>query len=113
MTHDDRDCDLWVESEGSLSPESQQLGPWLKTMPFVPTRRYMVKVLDFFASKNSDTSTEKTSTTKKPLVVVVVRIGKTLPEIISFEKENLEASERENNRVGFSGAVSTGVMIVK
>ena len=63
----------------------------------------MVKVPDFFASKNSDTSTEKTNTTKKPLVVVVVRIGKTLPEIISLEKENLEASEGENTELDFQG----------
>lgn len=48
--HDDRDYDLWVESEGSLLLESQQFGPWLKATPFASTRRYMVKVPGFFAS---------------------------------------------------------------
>ena len=37
MTHDDRDYELWVESEGSLSHESQQFGPWLKATSFMPT----------------------------------------------------------------------------
>ena len=95
LTHDDCDCDLWVESEGSLSLESQQFGPWLKAAPYVPSRRYMVKVLGFFTSKKSGTATEKPNTSKTTSVMVVCK-GKTLPEIIRLEKENLEASEGES-----------------
>ena len=51
MTYDDRDCNLWIESEGSLSIESQQFGPWTKATPFMLTRRNMIKVPGFFASK--------------------------------------------------------------
>ena len=75
-----------MESEGKLPPEAQQFGPWLKAAPFVPARRYMVKVPGFFASKKSSMSTEKLSTAKTPLVVVA-RIGNTTPKIIRLENE--------------------------
>lgn len=92
--HDDRDYDLWVESEGSLLLESQQFGPWLKATPFASTRRYMVKVPGFFASKKPGALTEKPRTTKNPLVVVV-RAGKPVPKIIRLEDESLEAHDGE------------------
>ena len=95
MTHDDHDCDLWVESEGSLLPESQQFDPWLKAASFVPTRKYVVRVLGFFASKKSDVATEKPKTTKKT-PAVVVRTGKPVSEVIRLEKESLEVHNEEN-----------------
>ena len=95
MTHDDRDCELWVESEGSLSHESQQFGPWLKETSFMPTRRYMVKVSGFFAGKKFEALTEKSRLAKKS-PVVVVHSGKPLLEIFRPEKENLEAHDEEN-----------------
>ena len=81
LSHDDRDCELWVESEGSLTPESQQFGPWLKAAPFMSSQCYMVKVPGFFAGKKAGLTSEKPSVVKKPLVVVV-RSGKLVPEII-------------------------------
>ncbi|KAF3958281.1 hypothetical protein CMV_016798 [Castanea mollissima] len=62
----------------------------------------MVKVPGFFASKKSGTATKKTSTAKKP-PVVVVHTGKTLLEIIKHEKGNLEASEGKNTEPDFQG----------
>ena len=59
LTHDDRDCALWVESEGTLTPKSQQFGPWLKAAPFMPSQRYMVKVPGFFAGKKAGPMPEK------------------------------------------------------
>ena len=76
-------------------PESQQFDPWLKAAPFVPTRKYVVRVLGFFASKKSDVATEKPRTTKKT-PVVVVRTGKPMPEVIRLEKESLEVHNEEN-----------------
>ena len=77
LTHDDRDCDLWVESEGSLFTEAQQFGPWVKVAPFTSTRRFMIKVPGFFASKKFGVSSTSSRPAKKPLVVLV-RTGKPL-----------------------------------
>ena len=95
MTYDDRDCNLWIESEGSLSIESQQFGPWIKATPFMPTRRNMIKVPGFFASKKSGASTTNSRSAKKP-PVVVVRTRKPPPEVIRPGKESFEVSHSEN-----------------
>ena len=95
MTYDDRDCNLWIESEGSLSIESQQFGPWIKATPFMLTRRNMIKVPGFFASKKSGASTTNSKSAKKP-PVVVVRTRKPSPEVIRPGKESFEVSHSEN-----------------
>ena len=33
LNHDDRDCDVWLDSEGSLKVEEQKFGPWLHAPP--------------------------------------------------------------------------------
>ena len=95
MTYDDHDYDLWIESERSLSIESQQFGPWIKATPFMPTQRNMIKVPGFFASKKSGASTTNSRSTKKP-PVVVVRTRKPSPEIIRPGKESFKVSHSEN-----------------
>ena len=51
LTHDDRDCDLWIDSEGTLKPEQREFGPYLRALPFVPARRYAITVPGFYAAK--------------------------------------------------------------
>ena len=51
LTHDDRDCDLWIESEGTLKPNQREFGPYLRAPPFVPARRSAVMVPGFYAEK--------------------------------------------------------------
>ena len=35
LTHDDRDYELWLKSEGTLLTEAQQFGPWIHAPPFM------------------------------------------------------------------------------
>ena len=51
LTHDDRDCDLWIDSEGTLKPEQREFGPNLRALPFVPARRNAITVPGFYAAK--------------------------------------------------------------
>ena len=95
LTHHDRDCELWVESEGSLTPESQQFGPWLKAAPFMPSQRYMVTVLGFFAGKKAGLKSEKPNVVKKASMVVVCS-GKLVPEVFRTDKESFEAHVEGN-----------------
>ena len=95
LMHDDQDGHLWVESEGNLLAESKQFGPWLKAAPFVPSRKYVVKVLGFFARKKDEATKEKLETVKnKP--VVVVQPSKQAPEMCRLEKENAKVSNIGN-----------------
>ncbi|XP_050248535.1 uncharacterized protein LOC126695760 [Quercus robur] len=37
--HDDKDCEIWLNSEGSLSQEQRQFGPSLRAAPFSYSRK--------------------------------------------------------------------------
>ena len=53
LNHGDRDCDLWVESEGSLTKESQAYRVWIRAAPFVKGRNPVVKVPGFYVAKKA------------------------------------------------------------
>jgi len=53
LNHVDRDYDLWIESEGNLTKESQAYGAWIRAAPFVKGRNSVVKVLGFYTAKNA------------------------------------------------------------
>ena len=47
LTHDDRDYELWIESGGTLQPEAQQYGAWIRALPFVRSKRSSILVPSF------------------------------------------------------------------
>ena len=51
LTHNDRDCELWIDSEGTLTPEQCEFGPYLRALLFVTARRSAILVLGFYAEK--------------------------------------------------------------
>ena len=96
LTHDDRDCEQWVELEGSFSTESQQFGPWIRASPFFPLRKNVIKVPGFHIQRGKDSSTTPTPPMGKPSVVVV-RTGKPSPEVIRSERESI-VNGRQGNK---------------
>ncbi|KAL0011141.1 hypothetical protein SO802_006249 [Lithocarpus litseifolius] len=54
LTHGDRDCNKWIDSEGSLQKEDQQFGPWLRAPPFQASRKSVLSVPGFFAKKKKE-----------------------------------------------------------
>ena len=41
ITHDDKDCSIWLNSRGQLSPDKQEYGPWLRgELPRFPRREW-------------------------------------------------------------------------
>ena len=51
LTHDDWDCELWIESGGRLPSKAQQYGAWIKALPFVRSKRSSVSVSGFYKQK--------------------------------------------------------------
>ena len=49
MDHLDRDCDIWLESEGSLAEAQKQFGPSLRAPPFFLSKRSVVAVPGFYS----------------------------------------------------------------
>ena len=54
LTHPDKDCEHWIESEGSLNKEEQHYGPWLKAAPFMASKKSFLSVPGFYASMKTD-----------------------------------------------------------
>ena len=42
MDHLDRDCEIWLDSKGSLAETQKQFGPLLRAPPFFPSKRSVV-----------------------------------------------------------------------
>ncbi|XP_050240923.1 uncharacterized protein LOC126689789 [Quercus robur] len=55
LTHTDKDCEKWIDSEGSLQPDDQQFGAWMRAPSFVASRKNVVAVPSFFAKKKTET----------------------------------------------------------
>ena len=49
LTHNDRDCDRWIEGEGLLADVDKEYGPWLKASPWYRARNFVVEVPNFYS----------------------------------------------------------------
>ena len=47
LSHDDRECSVWLSSQGELSGAEQQFGPWLRVAQFNSARKTKVEVQGF------------------------------------------------------------------
>ena len=56
LTHDDKDCQMWIESEGTLLPDLRQFGPSIHAPTFISLRKNAITVLGFYSSKKTGTS---------------------------------------------------------
>ncbi|KAL0008138.1 hypothetical protein SO802_009640 [Lithocarpus litseifolius] len=65
LNHDDRDCEEWLESEGSLKVEDQQYGSWLRAAPVDRTRKNLVTVPGLFKKKKGVSSTLESPATPR------------------------------------------------
>ena len=66
LTHTDKDCEKWFESEGSLQTEHQQFGAWLRAPPFAAARKNVVAVPGFFAKKKTEVQAQNASMSPPP-----------------------------------------------
>ena len=44
LTHDDKECALWLRSKGTLSVQDQQFGLWIRASQFNPAKKSIVEV---------------------------------------------------------------------
>nr|POF12390.1 uncharacterized protein CFP56_52682 [Quercus suber] len=47
LSHDDKECEMWLSSKGGLSKKEQQFGPWLSAPQFNPARKAIIEVQGF------------------------------------------------------------------
>ena len=51
LNHVDKDCAVWIESEGTLRPDERQFGPSLRAPAYVPSRKTEIQVPGFYTEK--------------------------------------------------------------
>lgn len=96
LTHDDRDYETWIDSEGSLKPEEQQFGSWIRAPPFIASRKKVISVPGFFAKKKQSNSTHFNETQPSiPPMREHQLPPKTTPHPLMVAKEIIENQETE------------------
>ena len=53
LTHSDKNCDLWIESKGTLSPDQQQFSSSLKAAPYSVKGKNVIFVPGFYEGRKS------------------------------------------------------------
>ncbi|KAL0003477.1 hypothetical protein SO802_017258 [Lithocarpus litseifolius] len=97
LSHDERSCEWWNDSEGSLATESLQYGSWIKAAPFVPSKNKVVTVpATSETKKNGNPFPNLVQESKMP--VVVLRPDNPSPKVIWPEKQ-----EKNSNPPVMSG----------
>ena len=51
LNHSDKDCDLWIDSNGTLSLDDQEYGPWIRASPTPNPRQSLVVVPGYYATR--------------------------------------------------------------
>ncbi|XP_030970617.1 uncharacterized protein LOC115990998 [Quercus lobata] len=51
LTHDDRGCDIWIESEGTLRNDQKEFGSSLRAPPFVVSKKKTIMVSGYFSTR--------------------------------------------------------------
>ena len=48
LDHDNKNCDLWIQSKGTLTEAQQQFGPNLRALPYQSTGKREIFVLGYY-----------------------------------------------------------------
>lgn len=51
LTHSDRNCEMWLDSEGTLTVEQQTYGSWIRALAFSKAQRNVITVPGFYKKK--------------------------------------------------------------
>lgn len=82
LSYDDKDCDLWLGSKGTLSVESQQFGHWIRASQFSPARRQTLEVKGFRGGNNHQLNSSRVvAKPKQNLGTEVVALRPLLQEV--------------------------------
>ena len=53
LDHDDKNCELWIQSKGTLSTDSRQFGAHLRAAPYTSVGKDVIYVPGFYESRHS------------------------------------------------------------
>ena len=107
LTHSDKDCDLWLDNEGTLDLESRQYGAWMHASPFSPAKKATIVVSGFYANKKGGVAkhpqeggpvlssgkpypVKRKSTTPPKVALVPTPNISTIPKVVEIIEEDTD-----------------------
>ena len=94
LSHDDKECEMWLRSKGGMSTDEQQFGPWLRASQFNPARKAIVEVQGFDSSETNQRLPSRTarSTSLKTVGSLTANAGKGAATV---EEEAMKSASME------------------
>ncbi|XP_023917240.1 uncharacterized protein LOC112028778 [Quercus suber] len=59
LTHNDRDCERWIDNEGTLDESDREFGPWIRASPMIGNLKTVVSVPGFYAKKKATVAEQR------------------------------------------------------
>jgi len=77
LNHFDKDYDLWIESNGTLTQADQQYGPWIRATSMLNKKNTMMVVLGYYEKKKKKRKKKKGTSCWKHILgeTFTTRIG--------------------------------------
>ena len=86
LTHDNKECVLWLRSKGTLSVEEQQFGSWIRANQFNPVKKSIVEVQGYENMNGTSKQRGRTiSVDRTDTVPVPVSVGNVEASNVSGE----------------------------
>ena len=98
LTHDAKDCDMWIRSKGKLNVQQQPFGEWMRAPQMNMTRRKIISVVGQqsrrpeAAANTSDSANASVPVTDKP--TVLTRTETSTRKESAKSKEILESGDK-------------------
>lgn len=86
LGHVDRDCDKWIESDGSLSIEDREYSPWIRASPYAMPRKTVIKVLGYYELRKKEKGLTKQNCDTSDLVAAGGAISVNAPPTYQVQK---------------------------
>ena len=104
LDHDDRDCDLWIQSNGTLKMDQQQFGSFLRAPPYKSSGRDVIYVPGYYEEKSSKAREKKAEMAAH--MAARAAVVATPPGPVVLEKETVEIGGSINSSpVEFNAAI--------
>ena len=105
--HGDKDCDIRIQSKGTLQVSSQPYGAWLRAPPTVSTNNRVIQVSGYFENRKENISTRRRKAEKQQPIPVpkpvretqvekeIVDTGAEIMGALNLDDESLEPNKDE------------------
>ena len=97
LLHDDRDCERWIESEGTLKADQREFGPELRAQPFVASKKSVVSVPGYYATRRKEQRGKVCQPMEETTPVQPYPESTTMPEGAEEDHDHYKSGGNQNS----------------